>query len=47
MDFLKHREGSMIFVSGFHPFSVTMLKNYIRGCVSLKKYVTGCVSLKK
>jgi hypothetical protein len=39
MDFLNHREGSM--VSGFHPFSFTVYSNrtveIVRGCVSLKK----------
>jgi hypothetical protein len=34
MDFLNHREGDMVFLSVFPPFSFT---EDVRGCVSLKK----------
>ncbi len=42
MDFLNHREGGMVFLLGFPPFSLTVYSNWtveiVRGCVRLKKY---------
>jgi hypothetical protein len=36
MDFLNHREEGTVFLSGFPPFSFTVVET-ARGCVSLKK----------
>ncbi len=50
IDFLKHREGDMVFDQVFilSPLQcdVNLLQKYVRGCVSLKKNVRGCMGMK-
>ncbi len=38
MDFLKHREGGMVFYQAFLLSPLQCTVETVRGCVSLKKY---------